>query len=69
MKKIEVEFRNITITIAGVETPTEAYDRLCGILGENSRYDVEWMTDTYVIHDKDGEPSAERSTSELFPKS
>lgn len=65
----EVEFRNVTITIAGCANPRAAYDRLCEMLGAEHVDGVtaEWATDTFVEYDGGGRESEPRSTRELWP--
>jgi hypothetical protein len=68
---VEVEFRNVTITIGNAKDPQQAYDLLCSALGrlEEDGHPVEWQTDTYLTHLRQyGSEPEERSTSELFPK-
>lgn len=68
---MEVEFRNITITIGNVTSPKEAYDVLCDLLGSPEAQVAEWTTDTYVVHtgnhDVDATATA-HDTYELFPE-
>lgn len=70
-KLVEVEFRNISVTVANVKDAQEAYTYLCEALAsmEDSGLLVEWTTDTYVVlHRSASEWSEERPTSDLFPK-
>lgn len=61
---MEVEFRNVTITLANVKDARQAYDRLCHLLAQYEP--IEWTTDTYVVHPEAGEPDIARSTNDLF---
>lgn len=61
-----VEFRNVTISIEAADAKA-AYDKLCTALC-TLEFDVDWVTDHYVIV-KDGEYHAEpRDTKELWPR-
>lgn len=67
---VEVQFNNITITIANVENAKQAYNILCEALAslEKAGYLVEWTTDTYWVLEREyQEEFTERSTKELFP--
>jgi hypothetical protein len=64
---MDVQFHNVTITISGVNTPEEAYDRLCNALGAIELGDgnriVEWHTDTFNTGDGD-----DRDTADIMPE-
>jgi hypothetical protein len=64
---MEVEFRNVTITVANVTDAKQAYNRLCRALGSIA---CEWQTDAYIAYEPTEQAYAdakERDTSELFP--
>lgn len=70
-----VTFHNVSITISigDTEPASNAYTQLCSGIGSIDE-PVEWTTDTYSIAYCDGdgaalgEPTEERSTSELYPQ-
>ena len=58
---METIFHNVSIGIEA-DSPTEAYNRLCDLLGAAGA-DIDWTTDTYTTdHDR-----TEHSTEKLFP--
>jgi hypothetical protein len=64
---MEVEFRNITITVANVSSAKEAYQVLTDLLA-NALPNIEWTSDKYVVHPHVhtiNEPE-ERDTDELW---
>lgn len=63
---MEVEFRNVTITITNVQNAREAYTKLCSGL---TAMDSEWTTDSYIVYPgtKAGDTeSVELPTTDLF---
>lgn len=60
-KSFEVFFYNVAISVPDAQSPKEAYDRLCQVLGDAG---FEWTTDYYTLADNIMHP-----TSELFPES
>jgi hypothetical protein len=64
---MEVEFRNITITVANVSSAKEAYQVVTDLLA-NALPNIEWTSDKYVVHPDTYTPDEleERDTEELF---
>jgi hypothetical protein len=65
---MEVEFRNVTITVSNVTSAKDAYDQLTEALGTMSC--AEWTSDTFVEYTGECEKDQQaqpRDTSELFP--
>lgn len=68
---MEVEFRNLIVTIADISSPKEAYNALCqGLAGIESitGTNVEWWSDTYEVRDDSHEVVESGDTTALFPK-
>lgn len=61
---MEVQFNNVTITVADADTADQAYSRLCEALDNAG---LEYNTDTFQVYDENNdELGAERDTEELW---
>lgn len=68
---MEVEFRNVTITIGNVRDARQAYDQLCDVLGGPTNPCIEFTTDTFVVYEDNrtaDKQAEEHDTAELFPE-